>query len=86
MEESYESQNAPPQTVNLILRGTRFSIQRESLMELPESVLLCLFPNGIVLNPQRANEGEDGEVDPDEEDVYYVDVGSSFSGSTVVGE
>lgn len=42
-------------------------------MELPESVLLCLFPNGVVLSPQRAARqmGEDGE---DEGDVYYVEV------------
>ena len=34
-------------------------------MNLPESVLLCLFPNGLVLSRQ---EGED------EEEVYGVDV------------
>lgn len=42
-------------------------------MELPESVLLCLFPNGVVLSPQRQPriDGEEGDED---EDVYFVDV------------
>lgn len=38
-------------------------------MNLPESVLLCLFPNGLVLSRQM--DGPDGE---DEEEVYAVDV------------
>ncbi|GAA5876218.1 hypothetical protein JCM16303_007058 [Sporobolomyces ruberrimus] len=59
--------------VSLDLRGTRLSLEREALMELPESVLLCLFPNGVVLSPQRLPR-TDGETDDDEEeDVYYVD-------------
>ncbi|GAA5962038.1 hypothetical protein JCM3765_005500 [Sporobolomyces pararoseus] len=59
--------------VSLDLRGTRLSLEREALMELPESVLLCLFPNGVVLSPQRLPRA-DGEVDEEEEeDVYYVD-------------
>lgn len=57
--------------VSLDLRGRRISIERESLMELPESVLLCLFPNGVVLSPQR----QQGQVEDDQaEDVYFVDV------------
>lgn len=42
-------------------------------MELPESVLLCLFPNGVVLSPQRQSNGDVDSADEDE-DVYYVDV------------
>jgi len=38
---------------------------------LPESVLLCLFPNGLVLSRQSTI-GEGGESD-EEEDVYAVD-------------
>ena len=56
-------------TVALDLRGSRLIIERQELMELPESVLLCLFPNGVVLSPQRQLRDES-----DEEDVYYVDV------------
>lgn len=54
--------------VSLDLRGARQSVSRLDLMELPESVLLCLFPNGVVLSPQRPANSEQGE------DVYYVDV------------
>lgn len=59
-------------SVSLDLRGIRrVQIEREALMELPESVLLCLFPNGVVLSPQRPRiEG----VEEESEDVYYVDV------------
>ncbi|THH12183.1 hypothetical protein EW146_g7797 [Bondarzewia mesenterica] len=31
--------------LSLDLRGKRFSVDRETIMNLPESVLLCLFPN-----------------------------------------
>lgn len=59
--------------VILDLRGVRIPIDRDALMELPESVLLCLFPNGVVLSPQRQLRSEGDE--PDEgDDVYYVEV------------
>ena len=61
------------QKVSLDLRGDRINLEREALMELPESVLLCLFPNGVVLNPHRQLRG-DGEDMDDPEDVYFVDV------------
>ncbi|PWN42407.1 hypothetical protein IE81DRAFT_136024 [Ceraceosorus guamensis] len=61
--------------LTLDLRGTRFSIERETLMNLPESVLLCLFPNGLVLSRQGAGNHyeDDSEADDDEEEVYLVD-------------
>lgn len=59
--------------VSLDLRGTRLSLEREALMELPESVLLCLFPNGVVLSPQRLPRVDEDIDEEDEEDVYYVD-------------
>ncbi|GAA5992043.1 hypothetical protein JCM10908_000712 [Rhodotorula pacifica] len=62
----------PPTTVALDLRGVRLSLERDALMELPESVLLCLFPNGVVLSPQR----QPGSPDENEEDVYFVDFDS----------
>jgi hypothetical protein len=46
-------------------------------MELPESVLLCLFPNGVVLSPQRQSNG-DGDSADEDEDIYYVDVRCPF--------
>ncbi|KAF5384023.1 hypothetical protein D9757_006940 [Collybiopsis confluens] len=54
----------------LDLRGKRYEVDRETIMNLPESVLLCLFPNGLVLSRQSAilDNG-----DEEEEDVYPVD-------------
>jgi hypothetical protein len=51
-------------------------------MNLPESVLLCLFPNGLVLSRQPGSgygggmDGGDegGDTEDDEEEVYMVDV------------
>ena len=69
----------------LDLRGSRFVIGRETLMNLPESVLLCLFPNGLVLSRNHNNnqghggamgEEDDGRGEEDEEEVYMVDVSS----------
>ncbi|KAF8903580.1 hypothetical protein CPB85DRAFT_1255729 [Mucidula mucida] len=63
--------NLQPQLLtrlHLDLRGKRFEVDRETIMNLPESVLLCLFPNGLVLSRQM--DGPDGE---DEEEVYAVD-------------
>jgi hypothetical protein len=59
--------------VKLELRGKRFNLEREALMELPESVLLCLFPNGVVLSANR-NGINPMEGTEDDEEVYYVDV------------
>ncbi|KAL1697255.1 hypothetical protein GGG16DRAFT_41783 [Schizophyllum commune] len=77
------SQNAPSPTAGLQqpslltrlfldLRGRRFEVERETIMSLPESVLLGLFPNGLVLSRQSVAlaDGQEGE---DEEDVYPVD-------------
>jgi hypothetical protein len=60
--------------LNLDMRGQRFTVDRETLLNLPESVLLCLFPNGLILN--RAQMGWMGEESEDEEEggLYPVDV------------
>ncbi|THU86006.1 phosphatase activator [Dendrothele bispora CBS 962.96] len=55
----------------LDLRGKRFEVDRETIMNLPESVLLCLFPNGLVLS--RQSMVVDGNGEEEEEDVYAVD-------------
>jgi hypothetical protein len=57
----------------LDLRGRRFSVDRDTIMNLPESILLCLFPNGLVLSRQSMFY-EGGEED--DEEVYHVDVSS----------
>ena len=54
----------------LDLRGVRFDIERETLMNLPESILLCLFPNGLLLSDP---EGDESGGEPDDEQVYFVD-------------
>ena len=67
--------NLQPQLLTrllLDLRGRRFEVDRETIMNLPESVLLCLFPNGLVLSRQNGMPDEEGNED--EEDVYSVDV------------
>lgn len=58
--------------LHLDLRGARFTVDRETIMNLPESVLLCLFPNGLVLSRQSMALSENGEEEDDE--VYGVDV------------
>jgi hypothetical protein len=60
--------------LSLDLRGKRFSVDRETIMNLPESVLLCLFPNGLVLSRQANALGEQGGENAEEEEVYGVDV------------
>ncbi|EGW30101.1 uncharacterized protein SPAPADRAFT_52931 [Spathaspora passalidarum NRRL Y-27907] len=53
--------------IHLNIRGKEFTITRDELMSLPESILLCLFPNGVFLDLN-------GQVITNltEEDVVYV--------------
>ena len=53
--------------IQLNVRGSRFTITRDDLMSLPESILLGLFPNGVFLD-------EEGHVISNltEEDIVYV--------------
>jgi hypothetical protein len=63
--------------LNLDLRGQLFPVDRETLMLLPESVLLGLFPQGLVLSkPATWEGGNDG--------VFAVDVSSLLCASTLV--
>lgn len=67
--------NLQPQLLTrllLDLRGKRFSVDRETIMNLPESVLLCLFPNGLVLSRQSMALSDGG--DEEDEELYGVDV------------
>ncbi|KZS94559.1 hypothetical protein SISNIDRAFT_440090 [Sistotremastrum niveocremeum HHB9708] len=67
--------NLQPQLLtrlHLDLRSQRFSVDRDTIMNLPESVLLCLFPNGLVLSRQSMAFTDGGDND-DEEEVYNVD-------------
>jgi hypothetical protein len=67
----------------LDLRGKRFEVDRETIMNLPESVLLCLFPNGLVLSRQSVALSDGGENEEDEE-VYGVDVSFCLAVITAV--
>ncbi|CAK9442056.1 uncharacterized protein LODBEIA_P58330 [Lodderomyces beijingensis] len=53
--------------IHLNIRGKEFTITRDELMSLPESILLCLFPNGVFLDSQ-------GQIISNltENDVVYV--------------
>lgn len=53
--------------LNLDLRGTIFPVEREMLMLLPESVLLGLFPQGLILSKPASWEGGD-------DGIFTVDV------------
>ena len=53
--------------LNLDLRGKIFPVDREVLMLLPESVLLGLFPQGLILSKPASWEGAD-------DGVFTVDV------------
>lgn len=69
--------NLQPQLLTrlqLDLRGERFSVDRETIMNLPESVLLCLFPNGLVLSRQSVAVSDVMDSEEEEEEVYRVDV------------
>ncbi|WVQ86244.1 hypothetical protein IAT38_008412 [Cryptococcus sp. DSM 104549] len=60
----YGSNNNPQllSRLNLDLRGTIFPVDREMLMLLPESVLLGLFPQGLILSKPASWEGADDGV------------------------
>lgn len=53
--------------IHLNIRGQSFTITRDELMSLPESILLCLFPNGVFLDCN-------GQVITNltEDDIVYV--------------
>ncbi|RIA98687.1 hypothetical protein C1645_795696 [Glomus cerebriforme] len=66
----------------LELRGIRFEIDREMLMSLPESILIVMFPNGLILGRSGALDYEEEEEQDDhastdsmelEDQVIYVD-------------
>ncbi|KTW32250.1 uncharacterized protein T551_00341 [Pneumocystis jirovecii RU7] len=65
-----EDQEEAGSLITLDLRGEKIVLEREELISLPESILLCLFPNGWMIN-----EGMNGEpvfVDYDSSILSYV--------------
>ncbi|OAV92689.1 hypothetical protein PTTG_02493 [Puccinia triticina 1-1 BBBD Race 1] len=74
--------NSSASLIHLELRNQPFTIDREALMELPESILLCLFPNGVVLSQKQQHHQQNRHArqpgpDEEEHDVYYVDFDAS---------
>jgi hypothetical protein len=63
--------------LNLDLRGRIFPVEREMLMLLPESVLLGLFPQGLILSKPASWEGGD-------DGVFTVDVSEAGCNGWVV--
>ena len=60
LDTAYE--NTPdtiPQTLYLDLRGIRMKLDKETLVSLPESLLIAMFPNGIVLGKQSYDSEEE---------------------------
>jgi len=57
---------------DLDLRGTRFQVDRDTIMNLPEAIIICLFPNGLAMS-RNLGGGTDGGESEDEEYVYAVD-------------
>ncbi|ORX52032.1 hypothetical protein DM01DRAFT_1367578 [Hesseltinella vesiculosa] len=45
-------QDAIPQILKLDLRGVRMELDRDTLVSLPESLLIAMFPNGLILGRQ----------------------------------
>ena len=69
--------------LTLEMRHQRFVVERETLLNLPESVLLGMFPNGLILS--RGQMGLGGgvggggdEEDEEGEGVYPIDVSLEF--------
>ncbi|KAL7326704.1 hypothetical protein PS15p_208998 [Mucor circinelloides] len=67
IDPDYENTpDAIPQILDLDLRGTRVKLDRETLVSLPESLLIAMFPNGLVLgkrNPSTYDSSEEDDYD-----------------------
>ncbi|KAF9577469.1 hypothetical protein BGW38_007298, partial [Lunasporangiospora selenospora] len=67
-----------PQKLLLDLRGTRFEIDRDVLVSLPESILIVMFPNGLILGRGHSDSYDDDDNNSDEsisleDQIIYVD-------------
>lgn len=52
-------QDAIPQILKLDLRGSRVDLDRDTLVNLPESLLIAMFPNGLILGGKQDDYDED---------------------------
>ncbi|KAL0095740.1 hypothetical protein J3Q64DRAFT_1711149 [Phycomyces blakesleeanus] len=74
---SLQKGNAIPTHLKLLLRGVPMYVKRDSLVSLPESLLVAIFPNGFVLtadkNPAPTDtSGLVGESDFDPKCFSYI--------------
>lgn len=67
----WEQAQSTPRPITLDLRGTLFTLDRATLIELPENILLCLFPQGLF--PLPAANPSDGVLDRDPESDHDHD-------------
>ncbi|KAL0096665.1 hypothetical protein J3Q64DRAFT_1708799 [Phycomyces blakesleeanus] len=68
--------NPIPQILHLDLRGTRVDLDRETLVSLPESLLIAMFPHGLALNKQDTyseNDDDPSSVENDSTMWTFVD-------------
>ncbi|KAI8338770.1 hypothetical protein EDC96DRAFT_523142 [Choanephora cucurbitarum] len=68
--DEFDNHDTIPQKLKLDLRGTRMELHRDTLINLPESLLIAMFPNGLVL--ARPHEDFDDEDDDDDDDGHSV--------------
>ncbi|GAA5813806.1 hypothetical protein MFLAVUS_007293 [Mucor flavus] len=62
--DDFDNHDAIPQKLKLDLRGTRMELDRDTLVNLPESLLIAMFPNGLVLaRPSEEYDDEDEDYD-----------------------
>ncbi|KAG0259274.1 hypothetical protein BG011_002739 [Mortierella polycephala] len=67
-----------PSKLLLDLRGTRFEIDRDVLVSLPESILIVMFPNGLILGRGHSDNYDDDDNNSEEslsldDQIIYVD-------------
>ncbi|KAI7882152.1 hypothetical protein K492DRAFT_145331 [Lichtheimia hyalospora FSU 10163] len=76
-EDVYDQQpeDAIPAILKLDLRGTRIDLDRDTLVNLPESLLIAMFPNGLVLGRQEDEDQSRDSVGGGvvDEQVTFVD-------------
>lgn len=64
-----------PQVLKLDLRGSRIDLEREILVSLPESLLIVMFPNGLILGGGSGGSrtSSEGNQYDDDDEVTFVD-------------
>lgn len=74
-----------PQVLDLDLRGVRVKLDRDTLVSLPESLLIAMFPNGLVLGRPDPNTYESEEEEEEGEDQVLVEENSEEEASEEEG-